>query len=113
MTTNLESRLLCDHCHGHGYEDTAAGKVACGECNPPAPRQLVKLGVVEFHPNQPLQDDFYMVVDDLRAAGCIVDLWLLDISTVLRRHGYEMEVYRRQDQSEVISNHQEMSGEQQ
>ena len=26
--------LLCDHCHGHGYEDTAAGKVACGECNP-------------------------------------------------------------------------------
>ena len=28
------ARLLCDHCHGHGYEDTAAGKVACGERNP-------------------------------------------------------------------------------
>ena len=28
------SRLTCEHCHGHGYEDAAAGKVACGECNP-------------------------------------------------------------------------------
>ena len=34
MTATPESRLLCDHCHGHGYEDTAAGKVACGKCQP-------------------------------------------------------------------------------
>ena len=32
--TATESRLLCDHCHGIGWIQSAAGKVACGECNP-------------------------------------------------------------------------------
>lgn len=54
----------------------------------------VELGVIELHPKPALRDDFYRVADDLRRAGCIVDVWLMDIQTVLKRHGYRMEVYR-------------------
>jgi Lar family restriction alleviation protein len=54
----------------------------------------VELGVIELHPKAALRDDFYRVADDLRRAGSIVDVWLMDIATTLKRHGYRMEVYR-------------------
>lgn len=59
----------------------------------------IRLGVIEFHTpqNKALIDDFYHTVNDLRAAGCIVDLWLLDISRVLEKHGYMMTVYKKDD----------------
>lgn len=56
----------------------------------------VQLGVIEFHServNPGLIKRFYEVRDDLTAAGCIVDLWLLDIQTVLKEFGYEMKVF--------------------
>lgn len=56
----------------------------------------VQLGVIEFHSerlNPGLIKRFYEVRDDLTAAACIVDLWLLDIRAVLREFGYEMKVY--------------------
>jgi hypothetical protein len=58
---------------------------------------LVKLGVIEFHSerdNPGLIDRFYAVTDDLREAGCIVDLWLMDIASVLEEFGYDMRIYR-------------------
>lgn len=30
----MKSRLLCEVCHGHGYEQTEAGKAECSACNP-------------------------------------------------------------------------------
>lgn len=56
-------------------------------------RREVKLGVIEFHPQPELREYFYRVVKDLTAAGCIVDLWLLDIQSVLKAHGYTMTVH--------------------
>lgn len=58
----------------------------------------VELGVIEFHTseNNDLIDDFYNAVDHARASGCIVDLWLMDIAEVLRRHGYEMLIFHRE-----------------
>lgn len=59
-------------------------------------RRRVELGVVEFHSESfspGLIDRFYAVTNDLEAAACTVDLWLLDISRVLAEFGYEMEVY--------------------
>ena len=56
----------------------------------------VKLGVIEFHSEQVnpgLIERFYEVRDDLVAAGAIVDLWLLDIQSVLAEHGYRMRVF--------------------
>lgn len=61
-----------------------------------AKRRRVQLGVIEFHSDSfspGLRQRFFHVTDDLRAAGCIVDLWLMDIATVLKEFGYEMEVY--------------------
>ena len=37
---------------------------------------------------------FYAVVNDLRESGSIVDLWLMDIATVLKEFGYEMKIYK-------------------
>lgn len=56
----------------------------------------IELGVVEFHTkqNSALRDDFYKVVDDLKASGSIVDVWLMDIATTLRKHGYIMTIRR-------------------
>lgn len=57
----------------------------------------VQLGVIEFHSpsmNAGLIERFYHVVNDLRDASCIVDLWLMDIASVLAEHGYEMTVHR-------------------
>ncbi|HEX8030304.1 MAG TPA: hypothetical protein VF491_17640 [Vicinamibacterales bacterium] len=61
------------------------------------PVRTVKLGVIEFHPQTPLRQRFYHVVDDLRAAGCIVDLWLMDIASVLKEFGYTMTVTTDKD----------------
>lgn len=52
----------------------------------------VKVGVIEFHSNEALREDFYKVADG--ALGFIVDVWLLDIQSVLRTHGYDMRIYR-------------------
>ncbi len=55
----------------------------------------VKLGVIEFHSerlNPGMIKRFYAVRDDLTDAGCIIDLWLLDIATVLSEFGYTMTV---------------------
>jgi hypothetical protein len=60
-----------------------------------AARRIVQLGVIEFHSNSlnpGLIERFYRVVDDLRQAGCIVDLWLMDIAAVLKEFGYDMEI---------------------
>jgi hypothetical protein len=48
--------------------------------------------VIEFHSNAKLRERFYAVRDDLTAAGAIVDLWLMDIASVLKEHGYKMTV---------------------
>ncbi len=57
----------------------------------------VALGVVEFHSGQAnpgLTERFYAVVEDLRKSGSIVDVWLMDIASVLREFGYDMRIYR-------------------
>lgn len=56
----------------------------------------IELGVIEFHTpkNSTLQDKFYEVVEDLRLSGSIVDVWLMDIATTLKRHGYTMTIRR-------------------
>lgn len=57
----------------------------------------VELGVIEFHSerkNPGLIERFYAVADDLKASGSIVDLWLMDIATVLKEFGYDMQIYR-------------------
>ena len=56
----------------------------------------VSLGVIEFHServNPGLIKRFYAVRDDLTAAGAIVDLWLMDLQTVLAEHGYRLRVF--------------------
>lgn len=67
-------------------------------------RERVKLGVIEFHSlrNPQLMDDFYAVTRDCADASVIVDIWLMDIATVLRKHGYEMAIFRplKQDKQE-------------
>ena len=57
--------------------------------------RALKFGVIELHPQTALHERFYAVVDDLRAAGAIVDLWLMDIATVLREYGYTMTIRQR------------------
>ncbi len=56
--------------------------------------EVARLGVIQFHPQPDLRERFYAVRDDLTAAGCIVDLWLMDLATVLGEFGYEMTVRR-------------------
>ena len=55
----------------------------------------IKLGVVEFHTprNKALIDDFYTCVNSL--PGFIIDVWLMDIASVLAKHGYEMKVFKQ------------------
>jgi hypothetical protein len=60
-------------------------------------KRRVNLGVIEFHSdswNPGLRQRFYDVTEDLRTASCIVDLWLMDIASVLREFGYDMRIYR-------------------
>lgn len=64
--------------------------------------EQVQIGVIEFHTkkNAELRDEFYEVVDDLRNAGSIVDVWLLDIGALLKKHGYTMRIYRNRPAAE-------------
>lgn len=57
----------------------------------------LKLGVIELHTakNAELIKRFYQVRDDLTAAGCIVDLWVMDIATVLGEYGYSLRLFRK------------------
>lgn len=57
--------------------------------------RVVKLGVIEFHSDSfspGLRQRFFAVTKDLTAAGAIVDLWLMDIATILKEHGYTMTI---------------------
>jgi len=59
------------------------------------PEREVKLGVIEFHSprvNPGLIDRFYAVTRDLTESGSIVDVWLMDIATVLGEFGYTMRI---------------------
>ncbi len=60
-----------------------------------SPTRVVKLNVIEFHPQPDLRERFYAVVDDLRASGSIVDLWLHDIAAVLKEFDYDMQITTR------------------
>lgn len=66
--------------------------------------RVVDLGVIEFHServNPGLIQRFYAVRDDLTAAGCIVDIWLMDIATVLAEFGYRMTVTTQKPKPEA------------
>lgn len=66
----------------------------------------VQLGVIEFHSeslNPGLIDRFYAVRDDLTEASCIVDLWLMDIATVLKEFGYDMRIYRTAEKHKQLT----------
>ena len=55
----------------------------------------VELGVIEFHSesfNPGLTRRFFAVTKDLTNSGSIVDLWLYDISRVLKEFGYKMTI---------------------
>lgn len=61
------------------------------------PDTRVQLGVIEFHSpsmNPGLDERFRHVTDDLRNSASIVDVWLMDIATVLGEFGYEMRIDR-------------------
>lgn len=58
-------------------------------------KRVVNLGVIEFHServNPGLMKRFYEVVKDLRDSGSIIDIWLMDIASVLGEFGYRMTV---------------------
>ena len=58
-------------------------------------RRDVKLGVIEFHSetaNPGLVKRFFEVTKDLTDSGSIVDIWLMDIASVLKEFGYEMKI---------------------
>lgn len=79
-------------------EDTvAAMREAQGVTVWPAPDawRMKKLSVIEFHEIPALRERFYAVVDDLRAGGSIVDIWIHDIARVLDEHGYQLTVRTR------------------
>lgn len=80
-----------------------AGRVEIGPSCEPEARPVLPTaqfqwqpGVITFHTprNKALIEDFYASVKDLREAACIVDLWLMDIHSVLNKHGYEMTITR-------------------
>lgn len=58
-------------------------------------RKQWEYGVVHFHdPRNPeFIDRFYHVVNDLREASCIIDIWLNDIQQTLKEFGYDMVIY--------------------
>ena len=56
-------------------------------------QRKVDLGVIEFHSNAKLRKEFYRITDDLRESASIVDLWLMEIATTLKKFGYDMEIW--------------------
>jgi hypothetical protein len=116
------ARLLCDHCHGHGYEDTAAGKVACGKCNPAPAYKCETCGDGEWlplygvGPHRHVGESFIGSTvlapkeewpanyrEDSDAPGC--GTWSCPDCD-----GHGVNARPPQQSSEVVSNHQEMSG---
>ena len=69
----------------------------------------VQLGVIEFHSerlNPGLTKRFYSVRDGPMATGAIVDLWLMNIASVLREFGYEMTIVSTSQPSRsTVTNH--------
>lgn len=57
-------------------------------------RKPVELGRIEFHTprNEGLIEDFFKVIKG--DEGWIVDVFLMDIQTVLKRHGYDMQIFK-------------------
>lgn len=80
--------MFCQHNHGC----TGASEITRIEFDYVEDVRTVQLGVIEFHEDAPLRERFYHVVEDLRASGSIVDVWLLDIARTLQLHGYEMTI---------------------
>lgn len=58
------------------------------------PVRIIKLGVVEFNTpsNINLTNEFFKVVRDLRNSASIVDIWLMDIASTLKKFGYDMTI---------------------
>ncbi|MCJ2057311.1 hypothetical protein MKL09_12175 [Methylobacterium sp. J-048] len=92
----------CAFCGLHLYRDCQSEEAAT-ECKADRIQrardatpigEVAKLGLIKFHSQDDMRDRFYHVVNDLRAAGCIVDLWLMDLATVMGEHGYEMTIRR-------------------
>ena len=52
-----------------------------------------KYGIPVLHSDENLRKDLYMVFNDCRNAGCIIDIWMVDIQEIFKRHGYKMEIY--------------------
>jgi hypothetical protein len=52
-----------------------------------------EFGVPVMHGNAALRDRFYLVVNDLRDAGCIVDIWVNDIVKTLEQFGYRVDIF--------------------
>jgi hypothetical protein len=112
MTTlcgkNMGNDLLiipCDLPNGHAGE---CERNAWPVNEPSAPSvsepRTVKLGVIEFHSNSfnpGLVERFFAVTKDLRDSASIVDLWLMDIATVLREFGYEMTITTAKEEPHV------------
>lgn len=58
-----------------------------------------EFGVIEFGNKPELCKRFWFVIDDLTKAGCIVDIWLNDISKVLEEFGYRVDIYKPEDKA--------------
>jgi hypothetical protein len=63
-------------------------------------RREVKLGVIEFHSetaNPGLVNRFFEITKDLTDSASIVDIWLMDIASVLKEFGYEMKITTKKE----------------
>ncbi len=57
-------------------------------------REKWQFGLIEFHSNPELKEQFYLVVKDLNDAACIVDIWVNDIKVTLEKFGYQVDIYK-------------------
>jgi hypothetical protein len=57
-------------------------------------KKLRKLeyGVIELHSNEALRNDWYAMLEGTK--GFTVDVYVMDIAAVLKKHGYLMRVYK-------------------
>lgn len=51
-------------------------------------------GVIYFHPDVALREDLELVFEDCK--GFITDILLNDIQQMMRKHGYDMKIYKKQ-----------------
>jgi len=69
------------------------------------PRRLIKLGIIEFNSesyNPGLVKRFCDITKDLTDSASIVDIWLMDIASVLKEFGYEMKIWDVTDRPSPI-----------